>query len=226
MNKRISFSLFGDDPKYYIGAEKNTILNKKLLPDWETIIYYHPEKTKMDPIKHLSNLGAKVIDVSNIIVGGKNSIEFPFFWRFLDFLEDGYSISRDLDSRVSDREVEYINRWLNGNCNFSIIRDHPWHAPVPSGLFGIKNRIESFVIHFNNFISSSDLKWGSDQEILWEYIQNVPSEDICYCGFDKPNTYIPRDDKEFFIGIQLDENDQPTKPSGEACLKYLKEINL
>ena len=47
MKKIISFSLFGDDPKYYAGAEKNIILNKELLPDWETVIYYLPEKIKI-----------------------------------------------------------------------------------------------------------------------------------------------------------------------------------
>lgn len=226
MDKRITFSLFGDEPKYYIGAEKNVILNKELLPEWESIIYFHPEKTKMDSVEKLHNLGAKIIDVSNIIIGGKNSKEFPFFWRFLDFLENGYSLSRDLDSRISNREIQYINRWVDSNCDFSIIRDHPWHAPVPSGLFGIKNRIESFVIHFNEFISTSDLRWGTDQEILWDYIKNIDSNNISYCGFDKIESYIPRDNEDFFIGIQLDEYDNPTKPSGEACLKYLKELNL
>jgi hypothetical protein len=41
MKKVISFTLFGYEPKYYIGAEKNVEVNKILLPDWETVIYYH-----------------------------------------------------------------------------------------------------------------------------------------------------------------------------------------
>ena len=36
--KHISFSLFGYDLKYYIGAEKNIVINKELLPDWTTVI--------------------------------------------------------------------------------------------------------------------------------------------------------------------------------------------
>jgi hypothetical protein len=55
---------------------------------------------------------------------------------------------------------------------------------------------------------------------------NIDKSEVLYFGFDKPETYIPRDNKEFFIGIQLDENDKPTVPSGEKCLEYLKELNL
>jgi hypothetical protein len=36
----------------------------------------------------------------------------------------------------------------------------------------------------------------------------------------------PGDDKNFFIGMQMDENDEPTKPSGVQCLNYINEINL
>jgi len=35
MNKHILFSLFGNNPKHYIVAEKNILINKQLLPDWE-----------------------------------------------------------------------------------------------------------------------------------------------------------------------------------------------
>jgi hypothetical protein len=226
VKKIVSFTLFGTEPKYYVGAEKNIVINKKLLPDWESVIYYHPELTRTDNLKHLESIGAKLIDVSEVVIGNKKSTDFPFFWRFLAFLDDNITIVRDLDSRVSDREVQYIDRWLNNDKDYFIIRDHPWNSPVPSGLFGIKGKKSEFEKHFNSFVESSDLRWGTDQDILYEYMKNVPSEEVEYCGFDKIETYIPRIDKEFFIGIQLDENDKPTIPSGELCLKFLKELNL
>ncbi len=34
MNKVISFSLWGDNPKYTIGAIKNAELSKTIYPDW------------------------------------------------------------------------------------------------------------------------------------------------------------------------------------------------
>lgn len=226
MKKIISYTLFGYESKYYIGAEKNIEVNKKLLPDWDTVIYYHPEMTIMNNVDILTSMGAILIDVTNITIGNKNSKEYPFFWRFLSFLNNDITIVRDLDSRVSDREVEYINRWLENGKDYFIIRDHPWHSPVPSGLYGIKGYKIEFENHFNSFISLSDLRWGTDQEILYEYMKNISYNNVEYCGFDKNETYIPRVNKEFFIGLQLDENDKPTIPSGETCLKYLKEINL
>lgn len=224
--KYISYTLFGTEPKYYIGAEKNIILNKKLLPDWETIIYYHKDRILDNTINKLTELGGKMIDVSNVIFSSKDVGDFPYFWRFFAFLEDSISIVRDLDSRVSEREVTYINRWLDSNCTYFIIRDHPWHSPVPSGLFGIKGKIENFETHFRDFVNTSDLRWGTDQEILQNYIDGIDKSDIFYCGFDKEETYIPRDDKNFFIGMQIDENDEPLKPSAEIALSFLKELNF
>jgi hypothetical protein len=226
MEKIISYSLFGYEDKYYVGAEKNIEVNNVLLPDWKTVIYYHPNLTNLEKIDKLSKKGATVIDVSDVVVGGKPSLSFPYFWRFLSFFDNNITLSRDLDSRLSLREVEYINKWLEEGSEYFIIRDHPWHSPVPSGLFGIKGKIVDFENHMNYFISNTELRWGDDQEILHQYIQNINPESITYFGFDKRETYIPRDDKKFFIGIQLDENDKPTVPSGEECLRFLNELSL
>jgi hypothetical protein len=101
--KHISFSLFGYDLKYYIGAEKNIVINKELLPDWTTVIYYHPENILQGYVEKLTEMGAAMIDVSNMKLGEKESIHFPYFWRFLSFLQDIPTIVRDLDSRISER---------------------------------------------------------------------------------------------------------------------------
>jgi len=226
MNKIISYSLFGEEPKYYVGAEKNIKVNQLLLPEWTTRIYYRPDKIKEGYVEKLESLGAEMINVEDVIIGNRPSIDFPYFWRFLTFLNDGIHLSRDLDSRVSSREVEYINRWENSDCKYSIIRDHPWHSPVPSGLFGVKGPDKDFESHFNEYIENNNLVWGTDQDILYKFIQNIDNSNIFYSGFERHETYIPRDNKEFFIGMQLDENDNPTKPSGEECLRFLKELNL
>jgi hypothetical protein len=99
MIKTIAFSLFGTEMKYYVGAEKNVIINKELLPDWTTVIYYHPQNIIEGYVEKLASLGATMVDVSNIKLGDKESIHFPYFWRFLSFLQDSPSIVRDLDSR-------------------------------------------------------------------------------------------------------------------------------
>lgn len=228
MNKNYiaSFSLFGSDPKYYVGAIKNTILIQKLLPDWKPWIFYHPSMTQMDKIFELNDLGAVTKNIQEY--NHPNPESFPYFWRFFAFLEDIPVISRDLDSRIDAREVLYIQNWLTSKKDYFIIRDHPWHAPVPSGLFGIQRKITDFEDYLINFINTQSLAWGADQEILRLYMQdkNIESDDIFYCGYDIQTNYIKRDNKQFFIGMQMDEHDNPTDPSGYKCLEYLNEINL
>lgn len=225
MNPVISFSLFGTNMKYYVGAERNVQDIKKLLPNWEINIY-HNNGILPNYKTILSELGANLINVENVVLGNKTSDHFPYFWRFISFLDDRITLVRDLDSRISTREITYINRWIESDCDYFIIRDHPWHSPVPSGLFGIKRKISEFETHLNNYIANNELVWGTDQTILQLYIENIDNNNIYYCGYDDKLNYIPRDDENFFIGIQLDEYDKPTKPSGELCLKYLKDINL
>ena len=226
MKPIVSFSLFGTEPKYYIGAKKNVEEIKKFLPEWEIRIYYHENMILDNEVDSLIELGATLINVKGIVLGDKESIHYPFFWRFLSFFEDTPSIVRDLDSRFSEREVQYIKNWMDSSCDYFIIRDHPWQAPVPSGLFGVKRFVSEFKEHFINFVNTDELRWGSDQEILRIYMEEINKENIFYCGYDDRTNYIPRDDKKFFIGMQMDENDNPTNPSGVKCLQYINEINL
>jgi hypothetical protein len=168
----------------------------------------------------------RFINVKDVKVGSTDAIKFPYFWRFLSFFEDTPSIVRDLDSRFSDREVSYINSWLNNDKDYFIIRDHPWHSPVPAGLFGIKRKIQPFEDHMIEFVANNSLSWGADQDILHLYMEKINKESIFYCGFDDATNYIPRDDKNFFIGMQIDENNQPIIPSATVALEYLNSMNL
>ena len=228
MKNIIAFTLFNWNPKYYVGAEKNIQQAKEMLPDWEVRIYYHEDMILEGAVEKLSNLGATLINVKDMVVTVNYSVhDYPYFWRFFAFFENTRTIVRDLDSRLSNREVTYINKWIESNKDYFIIRDHPWHSAVPSGLYGIRTQINSFKDHFINFIDNRDIiKWGDDQEILEMYMKDIDKDNIYYCGYDIQDNYIPRDDKNFFIGLQLDENDNPIEPNGSHAIRYLNEVNL
>lgn len=226
MKPIVSFTLFGNNMKYYVGAIKNAEDIKKMLPDWEMRLYYNSNFILNEYLDTLNDLGVNLVDVKDIKLGGLDSLSYPYFWRFLSFLEDTPSIVRDLDSRFSLREIKYINNWIDSGSDYFIIRDHPWHSPVPSGLFGIKRKINSFELYLNEFIKTNELVWGADQTILHLYMLNIDKKDIYYCGYDSVENYIPRDDKNFFIGMQIDENNQPIKPSALQALNYINEIGL
>jgi len=49
------------------------------------------------------------------------------------------TMSRDLDSRVTEREVAAVNEWLESNKTLHSMRDHPWHTvPIMGGGWGSK----------------------------------------------------------------------------------------
>lgn len=62
-NKIIAFTLFGQDIKYYVGAQKNVNLINKLLPDWEIKIYYHDKNLNKDFINLINDLKCTLINV-------------------------------------------------------------------------------------------------------------------------------------------------------------------
>jgi len=229
-NKIIAFTLFGQDIKYYVGAQKNVNLINKLLPDWEIKIYYHDKNLNKDFINLINDLKCTLINVDifqDLFKKDLSDFPIPYFWRFISFFDDNISIVRDLDSRISEREVKYIQRWLDNGKPYFVIRDHPWHSQYPAGLFGIKGNTKDFKNFMIDYINKKDdLRWGDDQHILDEFMLEVNKDEIEYCGYDRSETYIRRENPDFFIGIQLDENDKPTELGGVLGINHLKSMNL
>ena len=49
------------------------------------------------------------------------------------------TMSRDLDSRVTEREAAAVHEWLKSNKTLHSMRDHPWHTvPIMGGGWGSK----------------------------------------------------------------------------------------
>jgi hypothetical protein len=63
------------------------------------------------------------------------------YWRFLaaDEHEAEAAIFRDVDSRLSEREVAAVDEWLSSGKQFHIMRDHPAHRwPIMAGMWGVR----------------------------------------------------------------------------------------
>lgn len=130
MQKLISFSLFGDKDKYTMGIQRNIELAKQFYPDWNVIIYY-----KSMPDKLFNILQNQVIlrHVTNPRLCGT-------MWRFLAHDEPNTErfIIRDADSRISQREVNAVNAWLESGKILHIMRDHPHHGhAIMGGMWGM-----------------------------------------------------------------------------------------
>jgi protein O-GlcNAc transferase len=212
--KILSFSLYGDNPLYTIGCVKNAQLHKKFFTEWEMRVYHN----NTVPENILNEL--KSLDV-NLINTNQDRNLMNSLWRFLPICENvEYFISRDCDSRISERDMVAVEEWVNSGKKFHIIRDHPighgW--PMNAGMWGAKgNSFPNFYSEMEQYLMSNDRKNDKsiDQCFLRDIIYPFAKNDVFvhdeYFNYEGIGTNIKRDRKldDFaFIGESIDENDQ------------------
>jgi predicted O-methyltransferase YrrM len=133
MKKIISFSLWGENPIYWIGALKNIQLAKVLYPDW-VCRFYVDATSSPELIKTIDQADCEMILM-------EPSEEFSgLFWRFYAAEDADIMICRDADSRLSRREVDAVKQWLDTDSLFHIMRDDQQHtALIMGGMWGCRN---------------------------------------------------------------------------------------
>lgn len=141
----ISFSLWGQDAKYWVGALRNIELARKFYPGWKTR-FYIDERCGDSLLDTLRLEGVETIQVDvNILPNHYNGHYGSFsgmFWRFWasEDPEVDVFLSRDTDSRISQRESDAVFEWLKSDKDFHIMRDHPYHnAKILGGMWGSRN---------------------------------------------------------------------------------------
>lgn len=129
--KLISFTLYGENPKYIEGMYRNIALQKQFYPDWNIIIY-HDNSVNQDTLEKLS-LDCELKNVNDCGISAAA-------WRFLAHDEDCERfIIRDSDSRISEREALAVKEWEESNKALHIMRDHPHHGyAILGGMWGMK----------------------------------------------------------------------------------------
>tara|TARA_Y100000389_G_scaffold153040_1_gene153173 strand:- start:15476 stop:20974 length:5499 start_codon:yes stop_codon:yes gene_type:complete len=136
----LSFCLYGRNATYIIGMKENILLGNKFFPEWEIRIYYNdtvPEKY----IEEYKKMKANCILCKNI---GLNKMNWEgMFWRWFPLDDENVEcwISRDADSRLSEREANIVKEWSQSGKTLHCIRDHRCHFnPIMGGLFGVNNK--------------------------------------------------------------------------------------
>lgn len=202
-NKIISFSLWGNNPKYTIGAIRNAELARKIYPDWKCKFYVGKDVSN-DIIESLNSIDNTTVSLKE---GGDWS---GMFWRFESAYDEGTSISifRDTDSRLSMREKYAVDEWLESDKTFHIMRDHPYHRfPILGGMWGFKNNPK---YDFKTMIDSFDMqdRYGTDYEFFIKEVYPLIGNDKIVHDpfFDKIDFPKPRIGTEF-VGDVFDEND-------------------
>jgi len=207
MKKIISFSLWGDNPKYTVGAIKNAELIDTIYPGWIGR-FYCGKSVPIDIIEIL-----KTYTNVEVIEMGENGDWSGMFWRFYACEDSDVMISRDTDSRLNLREKNAVDEWLNSDKDFHIMRDHPYHnALILGGMWGVRNGILKNIVDLIKNYNKGDF-WQVDQNFLREQIYPiVVNTSFVHDSYHNINSWsknfsIERIDQEF-VGDVFDEHNQ------------------
>ena len=204
MNKVLAFSLWGDNPKYCVGAIRNAQLAKQYFPEWICHFYYDNTVPRIY-IKALE-------DFDNVKLIETDSSVFGAFWRFSAMVPNTIVLSRDTDSRLSLRERRIVDDWSLSDSKLCTIRDHDNHYefPILAGMWGIKDGLDAqSITDMKNY--SNIHTYLADQiylrDSVWPRYQNNSKVYGIKETAWMQNSYdsIGRD----FIGQTYDENNNP-----------------
>lgn len=207
--KVISFSLWGNNPLYTVGAIKNADLAPQIYPGW--ICRFYTDATV--PSEVIKNLARR--DYVEIVSMKKSSDDFSgSFWRFLAINDPEVEITiiRDADYRLNWREKAAVDEWLASGLPFHIMRDRPWHKDeIMAGMWGVKGNIE-IKVAIANYLKkhSKELVKGIDKKFLAEVIYPLAKyqslvHDEFFAG--KPSLLLPLD-SWFFVAVNWEKGER------------------
>lgn len=232
----ISYCLWGDQPKYWIGALRNIELCKKYFPGW--ICRFYIDKTcKKELIDTICGdmVEVKLMAPTEYKYSNHSSrFNHPgLFWRFLSLSEENERvIFRDCDSRFSQREVNAVNEWIISEKKFHIMRDHPYHGvPILAGMWGCKGGIRNIDVLLENWKNHSPkgIYSADDQDFLGQIIYPQTTKDSLEhsefgLNFGSEIHPFPDERVDFeFVGDIYDEDDL-RHPDYWKIIKNLKKI--
>jgi hypothetical protein len=177
MKKVISFSLWGNNPTYNIGAIKNAEIAKDAYPDFECWFYIHKDTVPQEIIDTLDSFTNTKIIFKTGDVNNENCK--PRMWRYepIDDLEVELVLSRDTDTRILLREKLAVDEWVQSNKLFHIMRDHPHHDfCILAGMFGTRKipQIPNWTNIINSYNKTDNRMYDQDflRDIIYPLIKN------------------------------------------------------
>ena len=206
MKRIISFSLWGNNPKYTIGAIRNAELTPIIFPDWVSR-FYCGKSVPEDITEKLKSL-----PYTEVITMDENGDWTGMFWRFYACEDSDIMLSRDTDSRLSNREKLAVDEWLESDKDFHIMRDHPYHnTEILGGMWGMRNGILKNIKELiENYTKGAF--WQVDQNFLKEKIyplvvNNNFTHDSYFNYNDNSKPFPSERINKEFVGDVFDENE-------------------
>lgn len=224
----ISFALYGNLPKYCVGAIKNAELAAKFYPGFSCIYYIAPSvpsETCEELFKFPNVILQEVEEYNPSEPITENNIP-GMFTRFhaFDFPMFDRVLSRDVDSRITQREVDAFWQWVESGKILWSCRDHPAHArPMNGGMIGLYRhpcpiKFMPSAIKWCNCMrrgAKRPIDYGDDQQFLcstiWPNLNFSVMQHDSFSRHAYPGS-VPFPSKRVgqeFMGEVFDENDQP-----------------
>ena len=213
MIKVLSFSLWGNNPTYNIGAIKNAELAKQYYPNFECWFYIHSPTVPINIVNKLNTFE----NVKIILKDGDLNTTKPMMWRFeaIDDPNVEVMMSRDTDTRILLREKLAVDEWLESGKIFHIMRDHPHHSfLILGGMFGMKkiSSITNICNLINNIIQNGNRDYDQDflRDMIYPTIKDNCIIHTSFISFQGENTKpfpIPYDNEYRFVGEYVYSND-------------------
>lgn len=203
MKKIISFSLWGDDRKYTIGAIKNAELAPHIYPGW-ICRFYCGDSVPSEIIDELLRFDhCELVKKS-----GEPNNWASMFWRFESCCDSLVSVSifRDTDSRLCYRERVAVDEWLSSGKTFHIMRDHPYHtASILGGMWGFKRNPNYDICSMINSFNKEDI-YGTDYIFFDKKLYPIIKDDkIVHDEFFDQKSFPKSREKNEFVGDVFDE---------------------
>ena len=215
MKKIISFSLWGNNPKYTVGAIKNSDSAGKYYPGWVCRFYCAnnvPAEIKKELLK------------KSEVVECEEKPDWKFTTkRFLPMSEKDVErvIFRDTDSRFTDREVSAVNEWIGSGEILHIMKDHPYHGgfPILAGMFGILGGYVPDISAVLKKISTAE-QYHYDQIFLRDYIWNFfQNQSLIHDEFFLKKPFPTKRNGLEFVGEPFNADDTVCDPSHREILR-------
>lgn len=219
MKKYISLSVWGDKPRYIIGAQRQIQLASEFFPEWKVLVY----TDNAEPFKGYTNAETIVrpADMNGV------------FWRFEPLFEDDNNIVivRDSDGRITFREALAVNHWLNSDKKFHIFRDHEAHTefPIIACAFGLKGKLSDHARSVMDRFVEQPFYYTNDQVYLRDFVYPEIKDDAMIHSHTSGWFGVTRKcllNSYSFCGNGYDENDMPLYPPTLAECKSFDPSKL
>lgn len=214
--KLISFSLWGNNLKYCIGAIRNAELIKDIYPNWTARFYIHKDVNK-SYVDQINNLGAQVK------IMDENPSWEGMMWRYFPINDEDIElfISRDTDSRLNMREKNAVDAWINSDKNFHIMRDHPYHGfPILGGMFGARK--QGFEIIRDSMSQFKfENRYGTDYTFFSDMLfPKIKDDSLIHDEFFDKKPFPTIRLNYQFVGAIFDENEKQDETGRNAIIHH------